>query len=315
VAVSIVAVNLIPEREPVDDKRLGRHVEHDVRSRDFPAVAKVTPPKSVTWRHHGRVLNQGNLGSCTGNAMTDALMCDPLWQKGQTLTEHDAVALYELATKLDGIPGVYPPDDTGSSGLAVAKAAVAEGWITGYSHAFGLDQALAALQAGPVIIGVNWHSDMDNPGPGGVVHVGGTIRGGHEVCVVGCDADKKTVRVLNSWGPHWGDKGYFTLSWADFGRLLNEQGDVTVPRPSVAAKATPQSSSGGSAMQLSKYAKAVWAFAGSCIGAVTVAVAALPPGHQHIGEVSDLGWLVAAGSVLGITTGVAAVTNKAAKKS
>jgi len=32
-----------------------------------------------------------------------------------TLTEADAVKLYKVATTLDGIPGKYPPTDTGSS--------------------------------------------------------------------------------------------------------------------------------------------------------------------------------------------------------
>ena len=32
-----------------------------------------------------------------------------------------AVKLYEDATVVDGYPGEYPPDDTGSSGLAICK--------------------------------------------------------------------------------------------------------------------------------------------------------------------------------------------------
>ena len=36
-----------------------------------------------------------------------------------TAGEQFAVALYSDATKVDAYPGTYPPDDTGSSGLAI----------------------------------------------------------------------------------------------------------------------------------------------------------------------------------------------------
>ena len=36
--------------------------------------------------------------------------------------------------------------------------------------------------------------------------------GGHAICVVGYDESKKAFRVVNSWGPQWGDKGYLWIS-------------------------------------------------------------------------------------------------------
>jgi hypothetical protein len=83
--------------------------------------------------------------------MAGALMTEPLWRKGRKLDEVQARILYGMATKLDGLPGTFPPDDTGSSGLGVAKAAKALGYISAYHHAFGLEHALAALTLGPVI--------------------------------------------------------------------------------------------------------------------------------------------------------------------
>lgn len=50
---------------------LGRIVQHDPRSLAF--VAATAPLKTVTHRLSGQVLDQGNLGSCTGNAMAQAL--------------------------------------------------------------------------------------------------------------------------------------------------------------------------------------------------------------------------------------------------
>lgn len=104
---------------------LGRHVEHDPRSRDYPfEVAAATPLRKTLWRRYGRVLDQGQLGSCTGNAIVGALNTLPLRKTGAAaLTEKDAVSIYGSATAIDSIPGQYPPTDTGSSGLAVCKSA------------------------------------------------------------------------------------------------------------------------------------------------------------------------------------------------
>jgi hypothetical protein len=74
------------------------------------------------------VLDQGKLGSCTDNATTQLINIDYFAKSrrpGHYLTETDAVAIYELATHLDGIAGnTYPPNDDDSSGLGAAKAGV-----------------------------------------------------------------------------------------------------------------------------------------------------------------------------------------------
>lgn len=45
------------------------------------------------------------------------------------------------------------------------------------------------------------------------------VQGGHAVCAVGYDDLKKVVIVRNSWGPNWGDKGYFYIPYAYIGNL------------------------------------------------------------------------------------------------
>lgn len=208
---------------------LGRHVEHDARSRGFPAPTAVRY-HSVDWEFTGSVLDQGDLGSCTGNAAVQVLMCEPYASHlGRTFTERDALSVYSAATRLDDVPGSYPPNDTGSSGLAVMKALVERKLIRSYTHAFGIDHALGALMLGAVITGVDWYEGMFDPDPLGRVHLKGDIAGGHEFTVVGYAGKRQWVRCLNSWGPGWGDGGYFWLSRKDWGKLLAAQGDVTVP--------------------------------------------------------------------------------------
>ena len=161
--------------------------------------------------------------------MSQALNTAPFKRRGRVLVEADAVALYSRATVLDGFPGEYPPDDTGSSGLAVAKAAVERGFVSAYNHAFGLDHALAALVLSPVIVGTNWYESMFTPDASGFVRPSGAIAGGHEYALIGLDPVKSRVTAINSWGPGWGNQGRFFLSFADLGRLLDESGDVVVP--------------------------------------------------------------------------------------
>ena len=220
-----IVTQLVPEHVDATH-RLGRHVRHDPRSWNFQAARA---PQVVTKLHqrHCAPFNQGDLGSCTGNAEAGLLMTEPIYRSGRVLTEEDAVKLYSQATHDDRLQGVYPPDDTGSSGLAVMKAAKQLGYITAYDHAFGLQHALEALVLAPVITGVNWYAGFDTPGHDGMVEIAGHVRGGHEFEVVGVDAEARTVRACNSWGSDWGDHGYFQFTWDTWDRLLHEQGDVT----------------------------------------------------------------------------------------
>lgn len=218
-----------------EDKRLGRHIEHDPRSRDYGYKIKMETPrlKRVIHRTYGSVLDQGNLGSCTGNATVGAVNSIGLHKIGtKTLRESDALSLYELATQLDDIPGSYPPEDTGSSGLSVAKAAKQKGYITAYQHAFSIEEALTALQFRAVITGVNWYEGFDSPNLSGLVEATGQIRGGHEFAIVGYIPEPKPgdslVKARNSWGSSWGVRGYFYFTVDTWIRLLSEQGDCTI---------------------------------------------------------------------------------------
>jgi len=224
----------IPERH-VHRQRLGRHIEHDPQSRAFALEPDaLAQPVTKVWARHGAIFDQGDLGSCTGNAMAGVINTDPFFLPGRVLTEDNAVAIYEAATRLDRVPGSYPPNDTGSSGLAAAKAAKRMGLIPSYKHAFSLHGTLMALGQGPVIAGINWYDSFDQPsGMGALVEISAdaTVRGGHEIEILEVHVDARLVRIANSWSDQWGDHGYFTMGWSTLERLLSEGGDVTVPLP------------------------------------------------------------------------------------
>jgi hypothetical protein len=146
------------------------------------------------------------------------------------LTEPDAVSIYTDATIIDTFPGQYPPEDTGSSGLAVAKVLRNRGYIEGYSHAFSPEQARGALQLGPVLFGTWWHNSMFEPDTRGYLHPDGNKVGGHEILLIG-DNGYNRLTILNNWSAAWGKNGVAYLTYEDFSALMLDDGDITALRP------------------------------------------------------------------------------------
>ena len=229
---------------------LGRHIEHDSRSRDYAYRLPVTPVvhRTIIWPNDAGPLDQGKTSSCTGNAMAgliNSTLFSPV-RKAKSrglLAEPAALHFYGLATHLDGFgpDQYYPPNDDGSSGLAVAKAAQQLGYIDRYQHCFTFGQLQAALQTQPVIVGTTWTNLMFQPDSNGFVSPGNlndpsNVAGGHEYLCQGIDYERQALVFLNSWGPGWGagasaglSPGQFRISFNDFQALLANQGDVTVP--------------------------------------------------------------------------------------
>jgi hypothetical protein len=244
----------IPESR-VPGKPLGRHVHHDPRSRAYAYVPRAGAYVSAKHVRHIPVLDQKALGSCTGNACEGAIGTSGLFDAlpdmlrlsttDAVANEAAAVVLYSRATQLDGIPGSYPPNDTGSDGLSVAKAAKEQGLISGYLHAFSLDAALRALEQQPIIVGIDWYSGFDDPDAAGLVQISGGVRGGHEIVFDEIDAAKKLVWFTNSWGTSWGVNGRACMSFKTFGKLLKRDGDATIllplsqPPPQPKSQSTP----------------------------------------------------------------------------
>lgn len=229
------------ERYEPSDPRLGRHVRHDSRSLQYQVDSDAVTLKSARWPSQIPVLDQGQLGSCTGNAAVNVLATYPFWTTdpvtsllsatNDKLDEQIAVGVYSAATRLDAYAGTYPPTDTGSDGLSVAKVLLQQGRISGYQHAMSLAAALAALTKSTCMAGTVWRGDMFNPTASGELKTTGQVEGGHEYKLDEIDVENKRIWILNSWTHEWGIGGRAWMSWTNFGDLLADSGDVTVLVP------------------------------------------------------------------------------------
>lgn len=222
------------------DPRLGRHVRHDSKSLRF--LTPALPMASLVSTRHGSLiptLDQGQIGSCTGNAGTKVLGSLPFWstraiEQVLSMTDADAdekyaLGLYSAATVIDSARGSYPPTDTGSDGLSIAKVLKSRGLISGYTHVTSLEAALSALQDTAIITGTEWRGDMYNPASNGRLKITGSVEGGHEFVLDEIDVENKRVWMQNSWGDGWGVKdGRAWFTWDDYEELLHADGDATV---------------------------------------------------------------------------------------
>lgn len=216
----------------LDGRSLAHMVENDVHEMSRPLSGQ-------SWERVLAVLDQGKLGSCTGNAGTGALGTQPFYDAvGKSVLpdatdaaagEAFAVKLYEDATVVDGYPGSYPPDDTGSSGLAICKVLKTRGTIAGYRHARTAYGFLRLLQSGPVLQGMPWYNAFFTPDAQGFIDSdpnwsSSGLAGGHEVEAVGVELDENdafnsVITYVNSWSTSWGDAGRFRMRLRTYEKL------------------------------------------------------------------------------------------------
>lgn len=218
---------LFPET-PGRKHRLGWHQKTDSRSLgEHGAVAHLQslgeahllskPLESKTWLRRLPPLDQGDLGSCTGNAIAGLLVTEPNASDGVAddvkVTEALAVKIYSLASRLDDCDGAYPPEDTGSDGTSASKAAHQLGLISAYKWCETAATVFAILShKGPVAFGTPWFAGMEDVDAQGFIHVTGKNEGGHEYGVIAIVVDKSVdgggfLVMCNSWGSSWG------ISW------------------------------------------------------------------------------------------------------
>jgi C1A family cysteine protease len=230
------------------------HTFKVVRSAPDPSVQKFSAisqplaalPASVDLRPHcPPVYDQGDLGSCTGNAIAAAVEFNIMKQGKQPIAPSRLFIYYNErlmegdvgedagAQIHDGIKSIatygvcpealWPYDPTRFTvkpSDAAYQAALAEKAIKYYSVDITVNDLKQALAQGyPVVIGMQVFSAMES----NYVSETGNVPmpsqydqslGGHCVLVVGFDDSKQHLIVRNSWGPDWGMGGYFTLPYS-----------------------------------------------------------------------------------------------------
>lgn len=218
----------------------------DHRDLMYGAVRKIPAklPKSIDLRPNcSKVEDQGQLGSCTGNALVGALEFLEMKDKvpyielsrlfiyyNERVIEH-SVASDSGAQIRDGIKTLAKQGVCSEKCWAydISKFTVKPGAtcykeaakhkITLYQRIQTVDEMRTCLADGyPFVFGFSVYESFETQAVAktGVVPMpkaGEKQLGGHAVVGVGYDDSKKRFLVRNSWGENWGIKGYFTIPY------------------------------------------------------------------------------------------------------
>jgi C1A family cysteine protease len=220
-------------------------------ARDYMYAAPVEMmaklPAKVDLRSHcPPVYDQGQLGSCTGNAIAGAVQFDREKQKlkpdfvpsrlfiyyGERVIEgtvnSDAGAQIRDGIKVVAKQGV-PPETDWPYDIAKfadkpppkAFADALKDLAVSYSRVSQtLSQMKGCLASGfPFVFGFTVYDSFESQDVAktGVVPMpasGESVLGGHAVLAVGYDDGQQRFIVRNSWGTGWGMHGYFTMPYA-----------------------------------------------------------------------------------------------------
>lgn len=203
------------------------------------------------------VESQGTLGSCTGHALASAIEFLENKQHGkfvdvsrlfayynERVLEHsvdkDAGALLSDGIKVLAEYGIcdealWPYDITKfkqkPSEEAYQNALTRR--IKSYTAVQDLDQARHVMASGyPVIFGFQVFDsfESDTIARTGIVRLPQEYEsclGGHAVLMVGYDDEAEHIIVRNSWGPTWGQHGYFMLPYSYANQYASDMWAIT----------------------------------------------------------------------------------------
>ena len=213
----------------------------DTRDHPYQLTNKIQSNVIDLRQYCSLIENQGNLGSCTGNAIAGAI---ELLHKRQNRTlDISRLFIYYYERVLigtvnydsgayirDGIKVCYkygaPTENLWPYNISKFRSVppktalidAAKRKVTSYQRAADFNQVIDAITSGyPVTIGFSVYSSFDSPvvAKTGIMPYPNTnkerLLGGHAVLLVGYNKYNNTFIARNSWGTGWGDRGYFYM--------------------------------------------------------------------------------------------------------
>lgn len=215
----------------------------DLRDSHFRSTKYASPkelPNNIDLRDKmSPVVDQGQLGSCTANAIVSGLREYIELQTTRSLTRLSRLYLYWHERELEGTVnedsgamlrdgmkvlnklGVCPETDYPydirefrQQPTIQAEADAGSFRINEYHRILDLEHLKSAVAEGlPVVIGFMVYQSFESEQVArtGIVPLPSKnekVLGGHAVLAVGYDDDKQVVIIRNSWGTGWGDRGY-----------------------------------------------------------------------------------------------------------
>lgn len=232
-----------PAIRTLDDKYNLQWVPDKLDNRDYKyTITPTTTPNIIDLRRYcSPIENQGNLGSCTGQAIAGAI--ELLNKRNGKHNDISRLFIYYYERLILGTvnydSGAYIRDGikaTNHYGASLeshwpydirkfrqepineAKIDALNRKVTRYERVIDFNGCVNALSNGyPVIIGFHVYSSFMSTS---VARTGNMpypntkrerLLGGHAVLLVGYNKTKKVFIARNSWGTSWGDKGYFYM--------------------------------------------------------------------------------------------------------
>lgn len=213
----------------------------DTRDYKYQIIPMLTPNIVDLRRYCSPIEHQGNLGSCTGQAIAGAI--ELLNKRNGNYRDISRLFIYYYERLLIGTvnydSGAYIRDGikaTNHYGASLetywpydirkfrqqpvveARNDALTRKVTRYERINNINECFNALSNGyPIIMGFKVYSSFMS---GNVTKTGNMpypnirrekLLGGHAVLLVGYDKTRKVFIARNSWGAGWGDRGYFYM--------------------------------------------------------------------------------------------------------
>jgi C1A family cysteine protease len=194
------------------------------------------------------VYNQGELGSCTANAIAGAYQFDEMKEKEKDQITPSRLFIYYNERVIDGTVSQDSGAQIKTSVESVTKYGTCSEQLWPYDISKFADKPpeecykqaenhkcvsakrvkqnlndmkQCLIEGYPFVLGFVVYPNFESwetalTGKVSMPNLDDTPLGGHAVMVVGFNDNDKVFIVRNSWGEEWGDKGYFYMPYAYF---------------------------------------------------------------------------------------------------